>query len=222
MDDDHTITEFKTTKRDPLMRLIKVGRRTVAKMTVSQIHRLGIEVGQPWDAHHQEVADMLVAEDKATRHAIRLLARRPYSIAEIRKNLAKKYDEPTIDTVVDQLTQRRLLDDEAIARLFIEQQRRRQPTGPFLLKQKLRRMGVEDRVISDALAESEEAYDAVVAGTDLARKKLATSSFQKIDAAGRRHRLYGLLSRRGFDQSVIQAVLNQLDLDLDDPDANSL
>jgi len=54
--------------------------------------------------------------------AVRYLAGRPHTVAEIHRHLrSKKFDVETIDHAIDRLRAQRYVDDEAFARWWVEQ-----------------------------------------------------------------------------------------------------
>src|SRR5688572_26232861 len=73
-----------------------------------------------------------------------ILSRRDHAEAEVRGKLKQKgFAEPQIEGAVAWLKQHRLLNDEAFARMYVENTLRFKPTGPRLLTQKLKQRGVE-------------------------------------------------------------------------------
>ena len=198
-----------STGKNPLLRLVKVEGKTVAKLTVNQINRLGLKVGSTWDASTQDRADHLVIADKARRYAIGLLARRPYSRRDLVNRISNKFDAAAAEQIAEELTEKRLLDDEELARSLVRENRSRSATGPRLLRDKLRRRGVAENTITEAIAESDASYNTQEAIAQLIAKKLATRSFQQSDATARKRKLWGLLQRRGFNSDSIGQALDR-------------
>ncbi|MDX1564460.1 MAG: regulatory protein RecX [Phycisphaeraceae bacterium] len=206
-----TITELKPSGRDPLLRLVKVGRRTVATLTLDQIQNLGLSVGAVWDETTAEAAERTRRTARARREALRLLGRRAYSASDLADRLGRRHDAEVAEEVIGQLRRRGLVDDAKLARNLIRQKRSRSPAGSRLLRQTLRQKGIDREVAEEALTEADQVYDAVAEARKLALKKLQSTSYQKIPAAKRRQRLWGLLGRRGFDSQQIAAALENLE-----------
>ncbi|MBU6423227.1 MAG: RecX family transcriptional regulator, partial [Chloroflexi bacterium] len=62
--------------------------------------------------------------------AVRYLAPRPRSVAEIARHLrSKRFDDAAIEKAIDTLRAQRYLDDEAFARYWVEQRDEHRPRG---------------------------------------------------------------------------------------------
>ncbi len=151
------------------------------------------------------------AAQKALDRAIRFLAYRPRSAAEVRRYLAKKdAPEPIIVYVLERLQAQGYLDDLSFARFWVADRERFKPLGPRALRYDLRQKGVADALIDEVLAEidaSESAYHA-------AQKRLAR--YRGCSLSEFRQKLGGLLRRRGFGGETIRDVLLRLERELDE------
>lgn len=150
------------------------------------------------------------AVSRAMDRAVRLLARRPYSTAELRRHLAsKEIAAPVIDEALNRLEGLGYVDDYAFARYWVENRERFRPRGPRALRYELRQKGVAASVIEAVLNEvdpEESAYQA--AQGRLAR--LHGQTRREFRAA-----LGAFLTRRGFSYEVVRAacdrVMNELE-----------
>ena len=147
----------------------------------------------------------------AKQHALRFLAHRMRSNAEVRRRLERSYSSDIVEQVLEELQAQRYLDDDAFAQAWREHRERRRPRGQMVIRRELLRLGVEPEVIQGALEGFDANDNAYRAGLTLARR-LAGSDYTRF-----RQRLWPFLQRRGFDHSVIQDVVRQLWQDLADP-----
>jgi regulatory protein len=145
------------------------------------------------------------AVTQAVERALRLLARRPYSVAEIRRNLdSHEVAPPVIDAALDRLAQLGYVDDQAFAQYWIENRERFKPRGPRALRYELRQKGLADSIIDAALGEVNGVESARRAAQERARR-LTGLTPQEF-----RSRLGAFLVRRGFDYDTVREVIDQL------------
>jgi len=142
---------------------------------------------------------------RAVDRAVRLLARRPYSRAEIRRNLDSKEIAPAvIDDALARLERLGYVDDRAFALYWIENRERFRPRGPRALRYELRQKGISESIINEVLDGLDPASSARQAAEDKARRLrgLAPDEF--------RQRLGAFLVRRGFDYDVVREVVDHM------------
>jgi regulatory protein len=132
---------------------------------------------------------------RAFQRAVKLLAAKPRSVAELRERLLERCsDEPTVETVITRLREYGYLDDERYALSYAASQVRQQPIGRRRLQQSLVLKKV-DRTVAD------EALDQVFA---------ETSEDQLIDRAiEKRVRLRGRPKTRAEAKSLFDHLLRQ-------------
>jgi regulatory protein len=152
---------------------------------------------------------------RACDRAIRLLARRPYSTAEIRRNLQSHgVAPPVIETALDKLSRLGYVDDQAFAQYWIENRERFKPRGPRALRYELRQKGVPDAIIEGALAEIETHDSAYRAAQGYMRR------LHGLDQYTFQHKLGAFLARRGFEYDIVRDVIDQMisELEEEQPD----
>lgn len=175
----------------------------------------GLRVGQSLSDDEARALQEADSVAQAVNSAARFLAYRPRSAAEVRRNLAEKgFAAPVIEAAAARLAALGYLDDRAFAAFWIENREQFKPLGPRALRFELRRHGVPDAVIDEALL----SLDAVASAY-----RAADSQRRKLRAAGRaerRAKLAAFLRRRGFDHDTISEVLGRLEED--DTDAEDL
>ena len=132
---------------------------------------------------------------RAFQRAVKLLAAKPRSVAELRERLLERCsDEATVETVISRLQEYGYLDDERYALSYASSQVRQQPIGRRRLQQSLVLKKV-DRTIAD------EALDQVFA---------ETSEDELIDrAVEKRVRLRGRPKTRAEAKSLFDHLLRQ-------------
>lgn len=148
---------------------------------------------------------------KAKQDALRFLAYRARSQAEVRRRLEKSYPLPVIEQVLEELATRGYLDDAAFAREWRRHREERRPRSQGVLKEELLQLGIEPEVIQEALAGFDAPGNAYRAALDLAQR-LTGRDFPQF-----RKRVWSHLQRRGFDDSVVSDVVSQLWRQLADP-----
>jgi regulatory protein len=89
--------------------------------------------------------------------ALRLLARRPYAVAEIRRTLIKKYaDESQVEAAIARLRASGYLDDERFALQYASFLARNRSFGRERIRLELKARLVDYRVIDEALEQAFE------------------------------------------------------------------
>ena len=149
----------------------------------------------------RERDEVEVAHDRA----LRFLSYRPRSCAEIAGYLKRRKATPAaIPTVVSKLVKAGLLDDEAFAQYWVENREAFRPRAKRLLRFELRRKGVPDDVIDQAVERVDEAESAYRAARDRARR------LSQLDYQAFRVRLGGFLQRRGFGYGTAKETVARL------------
>jgi len=188
---------------------VYVDGEKLARVTVEDVASLGLRRGM-------EVSEALLSEVmrrsalvEAKSRALRLLARRSRSRAELKRYLKTKgFDQTTIETALGQLERLGYVDDAAHARAYAEQLAARGRSGPRAIYAKLRQRGVAAEIAAAAAEEVLSGADQEAMARRLAEKRL--SALANVDMPTKRRRLYAFLARRGFDPDTISGVLADL------------
>jgi regulatory protein len=141
--------------------------------------------------------------------AVNSLARRAYSVYEMRSYLERRAeDKDIVKGVLDRLKQLDYLDDARYARQFVRLHTELRKQGPFRIARDLRARGVPDRHIEAALAErSAESNEGALVRERLERRiKLLRGPLDERRVAS----LYRSLLRAGFSADTIRRELNAL------------
>ena len=142
--------------------------------------------------------------------AVRYLAGRQHSVAEIRRHLhSKRHDEAAIDGAIEKLRAQRYVDDLEFARYWIERRSRFRPKGDRVLVSELARMGVSRDTIDAAMGEA-----AAETEPDRARRAIARpiTRWKALEPPERKRKIHAYLAARGFDYDVIDEVIARPDL----------
>jgi regulatory protein len=154
---------------------------------------------------------------RARDAALRLLARRARSVAELRRGLERRgLSAGAVDGTLAWLDTRGYLDDRAFAESFVRDRLRLRPRGRAALERELRAKGVDEGTARGAVeaAMAEEGADEAAMAMEAARE-WARRNGGLVREAGRspehrqraRRRLYGHLARRGFPPDAVRSAL---------------
>ena len=170
----------------------------------------GLAVGQELTPAAVERLRAAAAERDLYAAALRFLAPRPRSRAEVRRRLLRprpkhpSADAGAVERVLERLTRDGYLDDRDFAGFWVENRERFSPRGARALAAELRQRGV-DRATGEAATDPDrDAERALAAG----RQKLHTLA--GLDYQAFRDRLGPFLLRRGFGYDVARTAVRQL------------
>ncbi len=177
-------------------------------------------VAEPPDASDGEQDEPADPEAVARTICLGLLDVRARTRAELAAELRRRaVPEQSATAVLDRFTELGLVDDAAFAESFARSRHTERGHAGRAIAVALRRRGVTDDVIADAIAEHVDPASEAAAAVELARTKLARMG--DVDPATATRRLSGLLARRGYDSSVtfaaIRVVLSECDEALELP-----
>jgi regulatory protein len=144
-------------------------------------------------------------EEQARSLCLRLLTARARTRAELAGQLAKRgYPDDVSTRVLDRLADVGLVDDADFAEQWVRSRRANAGKGKRALAAELRTKGVDNEVITAALAD----IDGVERqrAEQLVRDKLRRERLDGDDAKVMR-RLVGMLARRGYHQSMALDVV---------------
>lgn len=153
--------------------------------------------------------------EKTMARALKLLAAKPRSRAELRERLLERAEEPVVDRVIARLEELRYLNDEQFASSYAASRLAAKPLGRSRLRRDLRKRKVSDEVAEGALDEAygesgeEEAIDRAIA------KRVRTRG--RPTSREEAQKLLAHLIRQGFDFDLalrkIREASKETDLD---------
>jgi regulatory protein len=162
-----------------------------------------------YPSHMRSSPRKFSSEDDLYVAALAGLARRAYSVYEMRTYLERRADDKdVVKGVLERLKNLSYLDDERYARQFVRLHTELRKQGPFRIARDLRARGVPDRHIETALAErSPELNEGALVRERLQRRiKLLRAPLDERRVAS----LYRSLMRAGFAADTIRRELTAL------------
>jgi regulatory protein len=139
-------------------------------------------------------------EEQARNLCLRLLTARARTRAELEGQLAKRgYPDEVTERVLDRLAHVGLVDDAGFAEQWVRTRRTNAGKGKRALAAELRTKGVDNEVITAALADIDATAERERA-EQLVRDKLRREKLSDDDDAKVARRLVGMLARRGYSQ----------------------
>ena len=150
----------------------------------------------------------LSREEQARALCLRLLTARARTRAELAGQLTKRgYSDDVSTQVLDRLAQVGLVDDVGFAEQWVRSRRMNAGKGNRALAAELRTKGVDNDVITAALAGIDAAAERDRA-EQLVRDKLRRERLGGDDDPKVMRRLVGMLARRGYGQNLALDVVS--------------
>jgi len=147
-------------------------------------------------------------EEQARALCLRLLTARARTRAELEGQLTKRgYPDDVSATVLNRLAQVGLVDDVDFAEQWVRSRRANAGKGKRALAAELRNKGVDNEVITAALADIDAGAERARA-EQLVRDKLRREKFDDDDDSKLTRRLVGMLARRGYHQTMAFDVVS--------------
>ena len=145
-------------------------------------------------------------DPRARNSAMRLLARREHSRAELRgKLVGRGFETDSVEELLQGLEDQDLLSDERFATSLIAS-RAETGYGPNRIDLELRNRGVSEELAREALAKAEVDWEQRV--TDHAAKKFGSDPAQTFPEWARRAKY---LERKGFGQDAIRLAIGNFE-----------
>lgn len=143
---------------------------------------------------------MKISSTEHEAYLLRLLERGAYTRCQLEERLRRRGAAAgEAAALLDRLEGLGYVDDGLYARLYVESHPER---GSLRLKAELRRRGVSERLIREALEERDEAAEASSA-LELAREWLDRGIEGRL--------VVGRLLRRGFSRSLVGSIMERLE-----------
>jgi regulatory protein len=174
-------------------------------MGLSAIVAAKLRVGQALTDAEIGALEREESFERAHEQALRFLEPRPRSAAEVRQQLRKKkVAEDVIDQVIARLTEAGLLDDAAFAQYWVENREQFRPRAARALRYELKRKGLSDAAIQEAVGDIDESESAYRAGAARAPRWRALERREFME------KLVAFLARRGFAYEVAKDAAKRL------------
>jgi regulatory protein len=142
----------------------------------------------------------------AYQRAIRRLARRDHSVAELRQALLERDHPPAeVEAALERLRSERYLDDTGFAARFARSRMAHQGLGRLRVRQGLRQRGVDRPTIETGIAGALREVDEREILDALARRYWQRRA--RVEPSQRLPRLWAFLLRRGFAPGLVRERL---------------
>lgn len=146
---------------------------------------------------------------RAYNASMRFLAARTRSIKEVSDNLyKKKFSNDIISEIILTLKEEDLIDDKTFALEFVSTREKIRPKSKFALQYELKKKGICDSIIENAIKEIDENKSALAA----VEPKLLT--WLKLDKEKMKSKMMNFLKNRGFNWEVSSATYTKVIKDL--------
>lgn len=146
-------------------------------------------------------------EAKAREICLRLLSASPRTRAQLAEALQRKHiPDDVAERVLGRFTDVGLIDDEAFAQAWVQSRHAGRGLGKQALAAELRRRGVANETVNDAVETLDPDQEEQTARALVARKLPSTRG---ADPAKRMRRLVGMLARRGYSPALAYRVVKE-------------
>ena len=203
------ITSLPPQKHDPDRVSVFVDGAFRLGLSAEVVLAAGLRVGDVVDEARIAELERRDQAWQAREAALRLLAVRPRSAAELARRLRMKgYGPEVAEEVIGRLRELGMMDDAAFAGMLVRDRVRLRPQGTRRLANELRQKGVDEETARAAIRETMEGEE--TDDRDLARRaaeKWRPRAGEEPERA--RRRLHGFLARRGFDGETIREVIDE-------------
>lgn len=157
--------------------------------------------------------------ERATNLCVWHLGRGPRTQKELRDAMTKKgVPDAMAEEVLAKLAEFNYVNDEQFAANFVHSRHVNQRKGASVIRQELRRKGVDDALVAEALEQITEESEREAA-TALVTRKLAST--RSLDPSKRVQRLVAMLARKGYPPGLCYSVVRDA-IDADDADEAGL
>jgi regulatory protein len=147
-------------------------------------------------------------ESVARKILLDKLSAQPRTRHELAEVLARKLVPAEVaGPLLDRFEEVGLVDDAAFARAWVESRRAGRGLASRALAQELRRKGVADEIVEEALAEVDPDEEKATARA-LVQRKLRTMS--RLDRQARLRRLSAMLARKGYPPGLATGVVREV------------
>jgi len=155
---------------------------------------------------------------KTFERAVKLLAAKPRSVAELREHLlrGKSVDEEVVETVISRLREYGYLNDERLAFGYASYKVKQKPVGRRRLERDLKLKKVENSVANEALelVYAETSEEQLIDEAIAKRLRLRGKPKNRAEAKS----LFDHLLRRGFEFELVSEKIRSLATDYADED----
>lgn len=150
-------------------------------------------------------------EDRFYNLALRFLSYRPRSEKEIREKLKSKKVEPqTLEKIISKLKEKKFINDEEFARMFVGNRLRFRPRSLRLIKLELKQKGISPEIISNSILSEAEG---LISNDEDSAKMLVEKRigrFKGLDKQKIYEKLGRFLASKGFSWDTIKKAIDEV------------
>ena len=208
------ITALRTQARNPGLVRIYIDKEHA--FTVKLIDAADLSTGQVLSDDQLALLRKKHDLEEAYLRSVRYIAYRPRSHREVEQQLNKRqYSPETVASTIRRLSESQLIDDESFANWWIAHRCRLKPRSRYALRFELLQKGIDEGIISAALADMDDAKMALTL-LETMRKK-----WYRLDQRQKRQKILAYLHRRGFRYDVAKSAYERfIQVVEDQPDDN--
>ncbi|MCL1839793.1 RecX family transcriptional regulator [Candidatus Saccharibacteria bacterium] len=197
----HKITAIKSQIKNPNRANIFIDDAFSFSLNISQLADFKLKVGQ--QLGQEEFDNLRQASDsgKLYQRTLEWALTRPRSIKETRDYLFRKQAKNP-EQIIDQLIAKKYLDDKKFARDWVENRRLARGISRRRLELELRKKGINDQIITQALSQSSRDDAQEIAKIITKKRAKYTNDPQK---------LIQYLIRQGFDYESAKTAVLEMD-----------
>lgn len=163
--------------------------------------------------NERKITDRENSRRRTINRAVKLLAAKPRSVAELRERLLEKSwtDKAIVEDVISRLSGYGYLDDERFAKDLALAKLRQKPQGRRRLKHTLETKKLDDRCVESALESAfQSTPESELIKSAIERKMRHNRAPQSREEV---KKLFDYLVRLGFDYELIRSELRRLGTD---------
>lgn len=202
------ITDVRPQKKNPQRVNLFVDGKFVLGLDLETALKEKLEIGKEISQEEIKRLSEISGRQKILEKVFKFLSYRPRSQKETRDYLAKKkIDLQESESIIQELTRNKYLDDEEFTRWWIEQRISFRPRGLRLLKIELKQKGINNELIDKMIYDLRfKNYDELELAKKLIEKRL--ERYQNLPLEEKKQKLAAFLARRGFDWETIKETVD--------------
>ena len=201
-----TITKIEAQKKRKQRFSLFDGDTFLLGVSFETMSRFQISTGMKISGDQLQRIEKAETAFQLREQAFRLLARRSHSRRELRDKLRQRdYDPGMIEELLDDLSNRKYLDDRQFAETFIGEELRMHFSGPAVVRDKLRQKGIDGESIDTLLEKTYPPAQQLKNCLHLAGKKI--KSWPRPLDRNQITRLSTYLRNKGFSWDIIQQAI---------------
>jgi regulatory protein len=209
MDSEQEIISLVSIQRKGMLFLLTFSNGFEIKATSGVVKRLNLAEGTEFTPATFTELKKVLEEKFAWYTAESILARRPYSVGELKQRLRRKeISDKLIVEIIREFRSKKILDDHQYAITRAQSLVDRKPAGRGYLVAWLQKRLVPREIAENAVAELLSGVDEVDTAVDLLKRR--QGSFEKFDLETARRKAYTYLSRRAISYGAAKEAFEKL------------